>query len=319
MWAKILLVSLASCAHGSPVELLNGRLISHHAVPSLTQVRLVPATAAPIAVRTNPRDEEGYDPHPQYNFGYSIADTLTGDSKTREESRDGDVVTGSYSVADPDGRIRTVTYTADAIHGFQAKVTYDGAEGPVAIPFNAPAPATAAVAAVAPIAVTTTDEENTIIAARAPTATTSSLDNIITRQSAATQFIPLRTIAAAPTAVHAVHAQPQFIRQFNGFSPAVHTVQRVASPQAIHTVQRVAAPQAVHAVHAVHHATPVVTAVRQTVPEAVHAVHTVHNHNAGPFTVIRQNNGPQSLDSIFANSGLDLSQFRFVSPVSFIN
>jgi hypothetical protein len=52
------------------------------------------------------------DPNPQYNFGYSVADSLTGDSKTREEKRDGDVVTGSYTVADPDGRIRRVTYTA---------------------------------------------------------------------------------------------------------------------------------------------------------------------------------------------------------------
>merc|ERR1711976_888293 len=73
-----------------------------------------------------------------YNFGYSVSDLVSGDSKTRQESRDGDVVTGSYSVADPDGRIRTVTYTADSVHGFQAKVTYDGEEGPVAIPFNPP-------------------------------------------------------------------------------------------------------------------------------------------------------------------------------------
>jgi len=317
MWAKILLVSLASCAHGSPVEFLNGRLITHTAaVPSLTQVRLVPATAAPlvaapIAVRTNPRDEEGYDNNPQYNFGYSIADTLTGDSKTREESRDGDVVRGSYSVADPDGRIRTVTYTADAVHGFQAKVTYDGAEGPVAIPFNAPAPATTAVAS-APVAVATTDVDDTVIAARAPVATTSSINNIISRQSAATQFIPLRTVAAAPTAVHAVHhAQPQFIRQF---SPAVHTIRTAAPVHAVHAVH-----QATPVVTAVRQAAPVVTAVRQTVPEAVHAVHAVHNHNAAPVTVIRQNGVPQSLDSLFANSGLDLSQFRFVSPVSIIN
>ncbi|QQP55032.1 Cuticular protein RR2 family member 4, partial [Caligus rogercresseyi] len=71
---------------------------------------------------------------PAYNFGYSVSDSLTGDTKTREETRTGDVVRGSYSVADPDGRIRTVTYTADAENGFQAKVTYDGKEGPVSIP-----------------------------------------------------------------------------------------------------------------------------------------------------------------------------------------
>ena len=61
----------------------------------------------------------------QYKFGYSVADSTTGDSKTREEERDGDVVRGSYSVADPDGRIRTVTYTADALNGFQVLcITY---------------------------------------------------------------------------------------------------------------------------------------------------------------------------------------------------
>ena len=59
-------------------------------------------------------------------IGYSVSDAKTGDSKTREETRDGDVVTGSYSVADPDGRIRRVTYTADAENGFNAVVTYDG-------------------------------------------------------------------------------------------------------------------------------------------------------------------------------------------------
>jgi len=91
-----------------------------HPVPSAVGVRLI--DEKPIPVR--------------YNFGYSISDSVSGDSKSRQESREGDVVTGSYSVADPDGRIRTVTYTADSVHGFQAKVTYDGQDGPPAIPFN---------------------------------------------------------------------------------------------------------------------------------------------------------------------------------------
>merc|ERR1719158_1437555 len=81
-------------------------------------------------------EQERVNVNPQYTFGYSISDAITGDSKTRQESRDGDVVTGSYSVVDPDGRLRTVTYTADSIHGFVAKVTYDGLDGPVAIPFH---------------------------------------------------------------------------------------------------------------------------------------------------------------------------------------
>merc|ERR1712080_110741 len=59
---------------------------------------------------------------PEYAFGYTVLDSETGDSKSRQEKRDGDVVTGSYTVADPDGRIRTVTYKDDG-SGFVAQVT----------------------------------------------------------------------------------------------------------------------------------------------------------------------------------------------------
>lgn len=38
-------------------------------------------------------------------------------------SRDGDVVKGQYSLVEPDGSIRTVTYTADAVNGFNAVVS----------------------------------------------------------------------------------------------------------------------------------------------------------------------------------------------------
>merc|ERR1711983_178830 len=131
-----------------------GRVVTH-AIPSLTTlhhvrtvhaVHAVPAVPAVHAVHavtpavTEVRlvEQEKPEVPAQYNFGYSITDSVTGDSKSRQESRDGDAVSGSYSVADPDGRIRTVTYTADALHGFQATVTYDGEEGPVAIPFNTP-------------------------------------------------------------------------------------------------------------------------------------------------------------------------------------
>ncbi|CAL8108478.1 unnamed protein product [Orchesella dallaii] len=85
---------------------------------------------------------EPYDPHPQYNYGYSVSDGLTGDSKTATETRDGDVVQGQYSLVEPDGSVRTVTYTADPVNGFNAVVDR-----------SAPAVAKAVVAkAVAPVA-----------------------------------------------------------------------------------------------------------------------------------------------------------------------
>ena len=125
----------------------------HNVVAQPTVVRTVAtpavhlAHAAPVQrtiVRTIPTptyhhvEEVEVEASPNYSFGYSVADVRSGDAKTREESRDGDVVRGSYTVADPDGRLRRVTYTADKINGFQATVTYDGKPGPVAIPIDAP-------------------------------------------------------------------------------------------------------------------------------------------------------------------------------------
>ncbi|EEZ98278.1 Pupal cuticle protein Edg-84A-like Protein [Tribolium castaneum] len=77
--------------------------------------------AAPVAV-TKTVVADDYDPHPQYNFAYDIQDSLTGDSKSQHEVRDGDVVQGSYSLVDPDGTKRTVEYTADPVNGFNAVV-----------------------------------------------------------------------------------------------------------------------------------------------------------------------------------------------------
>ena len=80
--------------------------------------------AAPVAVAAPARvaQPEPFDPNPQYQYSYSVSDALTGDSKTASESRDGDVVRGQYSVVEPDGAIRTVTYTADSVNGFNAVV-----------------------------------------------------------------------------------------------------------------------------------------------------------------------------------------------------
>ncbi|XP_022222584.2 uncharacterized protein LOC111074188 [Drosophila obscura] len=59
---------------------------------------------------------------PRYDFSYGVQDSLTGDIKSHQETRDGGNVVGSYSVLDADGFKRTVTYTADDINGFNAVV-----------------------------------------------------------------------------------------------------------------------------------------------------------------------------------------------------
>ncbi|XP_068086141.1 larval cuticle protein A3A-like [Anabrus simplex] len=84
--------------------------VAYAAAPAYAKV------AAPVAVDTD------YDPNPSYSYAYDIQDALTGDSKGQQESRQGDVVQGSYSLTEPDGTRRTVEYTADPVNGFNAVV-----------------------------------------------------------------------------------------------------------------------------------------------------------------------------------------------------
>lgn len=92
----------------------NAGLIPEHHV---TYAAGIPyAYAAPVAktIVTKTVDAE-HDPHPQYSYSYDVHDSLTGDVKAQHETRDGDVVSGSYSLVDSDGTKRTVDYTADSV------------------------------------------------------------------------------------------------------------------------------------------------------------------------------------------------------------
>ncbi|XP_022122048.2 cuticle protein 7 [Pieris rapae] len=63
-----------------------------------------------------------YNSPAKYQYDYSVSDPHTGDHKAQWETREGDVVRGAYSLAEPDGSTRIVEYTADKIHGFRAVV-----------------------------------------------------------------------------------------------------------------------------------------------------------------------------------------------------
>ncbi|CAH1369989.1 unnamed protein product, partial [Tenebrio molitor] len=107
------------------------QLVVFVALAAVANAGLVPA-AAPVAYGAAPAHlayaaapvakVADYDPNPQYAYGYDVQDGITGDSKSQREHRVGDVVQGSYSVIDPDGTKRTVEYTADPVHGFNAVV-----------------------------------------------------------------------------------------------------------------------------------------------------------------------------------------------------
>ncbi|XP_034486749.1 pupal cuticle protein Edg-84A [Drosophila innubila] len=85
--------------------------------------------------------EDTFDAHPRYEFGYDVADAVSGDVKSQKETRDGDLVQGQYSLNDADGYRRIVDYTADAERGFSAVVRRE--------PLTAAVPVAAVAAAVA--------------------------------------------------------------------------------------------------------------------------------------------------------------------------
>ncbi|CAG9138477.1 unnamed protein product [Plutella xylostella] len=101
--AVVLLMACAACA--TPV------LPVQYALPGLVHAPLV--HAEPVA-------------YPKYAFNYGVKDPHTGDIKSQQEERDGDVVKGSYSLVEPDGSTRTVSYAADDHNGFNAVVHKTG-------------------------------------------------------------------------------------------------------------------------------------------------------------------------------------------------
>ncbi|XP_046744623.1 larval cuticle protein A2B-like [Diprion similis] len=110
------------------------------AVAAVAKAGVLPvAPAGPVLARI-----EDFDSAPQYSFAYDVQDSLTGDSKAQYETRNGDVVQGSYSLIEPDGTRRVVEYTADPVNGFNAVVSRE--------PAVAVAPVVARTAPVVPAA-----------------------------------------------------------------------------------------------------------------------------------------------------------------------
>ncbi|EZA57093.1 hypothetical protein DMN91_007605 [Ooceraea biroi] len=67
-----------------------------------------------------------YVAHPKYEFAYGVEDHHTGDYHGQKEHRDGKNVVGEYTVKEPGGNTRTVTYHADPHGGFFARVHNSG-------------------------------------------------------------------------------------------------------------------------------------------------------------------------------------------------
>ncbi|XP_045534355.1 uncharacterized protein LOC123721085 [Papilio machaon] len=89
------------------------------AIPPQARANII-AYKSPIAnvpvVYTNNDDAASYQ------YSYAVYDENTGDQKSQTEKSDGSVVQGQYSLIEPNGSRREVTYTADDTKGFNAVV-----------------------------------------------------------------------------------------------------------------------------------------------------------------------------------------------------
>ncbi|XP_060815791.1 cuticle protein 21-like [Bombus pascuorum] len=124
--------------------------LAYAAAPVAKAVVAAPVAKAVVAKTV----DADFDPHPQYSYAYDVHDSLTGDAKSQQETRDGDVVQGSYSLIEADGTRRTVDYVADPVNGFNAVVRKEAAAAPIvaAAPVAKIAAAPVAKIAAAPVA-----------------------------------------------------------------------------------------------------------------------------------------------------------------------
>merc|ERR1712106_699539 len=86
---------------------------------------------APVVVKPATVSYQPYvDPYPAeealYTYTYSVKDDYTSNDFGAQEARDGALTNGQYSVSLPDGRLQTVTYTANGGEGYVADVQYAG-------------------------------------------------------------------------------------------------------------------------------------------------------------------------------------------------
>merc|ERR1712008_161957 len=85
-----------------------------------------PAPVYAPAPKYAPAPEPKLPPQP-YQYEYGMGDQYTGTNFQAVENQDAaGTVIGSYRVNLPDGRVQTVTYTADHHGGFVADVQYEG-------------------------------------------------------------------------------------------------------------------------------------------------------------------------------------------------
>merc|ERR1712203_493134 len=127
--------------HAAPAYGPVAPVVHHAPAPAYHAAPVVhPAPVVHAAPAYHPVVKEAPEP---YTYTYGVADDYSKANFNAAETSDANgVVSGSYSVSLPDGRIQHVKYTADHVNGYVAEVTYEGTPVyPEAKPYVAPKPA----------------------------------------------------------------------------------------------------------------------------------------------------------------------------------
>merc|ERR1719425_93658 len=121
--------------HGAAI-VHHGAPLVHHAAPLVQHAAPLVHHAAPLVHHASPLAYHAPAPayHPAekevpapYAYEYGVADDYSKAQFNAAETADANgAITGSYSVALPDGRTQHVKYTADHVNGYVAEVTYEG-------------------------------------------------------------------------------------------------------------------------------------------------------------------------------------------------
>merc|ERR1711982_292052 len=109
-------------------------VVAYKPAPVVTNAPKPVVTYAPKPVAYAPAPKVAYKPYVDqyadepayYTYEYAVNDDYSNSAFDANESRQEYLTTGKYSVALPDGRIQTVTYTVDGGAGYVADVTYQG-------------------------------------------------------------------------------------------------------------------------------------------------------------------------------------------------
>ncbi|XP_055382581.1 cuticle protein isoform X2 [Condylostylus longicornis] len=112
--------------------------VNYKAAPQAPKQQLIHRSSGKQGGKLSQEEPEEYDTNPSYQFGFDVKDDEFTNYQNRKEVRDGNVITGSYSVVDSDGFIRTVKYTADPKEGFKAEVIREPTDIVIKIPTPPP-------------------------------------------------------------------------------------------------------------------------------------------------------------------------------------